>query len=175
MTQPVPNDGIRHPIDDVTACDILHQMSSFYTGTKKPHDYGTGEAYTAWETHVIKYIADHPGVTLTDMALAFGKTKGAFSQIVNRLVARGLIVKNKAEGMDNRQFLELSEKGLELNAAHEHYDAIHFGESMSVVRSQYTDEEVDKAFTILMCWLDARRALHKKRIEQQKASGNGSF
>ena len=46
---------------------------------------------------------------------------------------------------------------------------------MSVVRSQYTDEEVDKAFTILMCWLNARRALHKKRIEQQKASGNDSF
>ena len=29
MTQPVPNNGIRHPIDDVTACDILHQVLFF--------------------------------------------------------------------------------------------------------------------------------------------------
>ena len=76
---------------DVEAVDILHQVSAIYVGTKVAHDYGTGESYTAVEVHTLKYIADHDGITVTQLARDYGKTKGAISQILKKIEFKGLI------------------------------------------------------------------------------------
>ena len=74
----------RKSYNDVEAVDILHQVSNFYISTKVPHDYGTGEVYTSVEVHTLKHIADHHGITVTELARDYGKTKGAVSQILKR-------------------------------------------------------------------------------------------
>ena len=98
--------------DNVAAIDLLHQVSSMYTGTKKPHDYGTGDTYTSVETHIVKCIADHPGITLTQLAYDYAKTKGAISQILKKLVEKDLILQKPSdEPGDKRVFLYLSPPG----------------------------------------------------------------
>ena len=74
--------------DNITAIDLLHQVSSMYSGTKKPHDYGTGETYTSTEMHLVKCISDHPGITVTELAYDYAKTKGAISQILKKLIEK---------------------------------------------------------------------------------------
>lgn len=154
--------------DDVEACDLLHQVATFYMSTKAPHDYGTGETFTSVELHTLKYIADHPGINAAQIADDFGRTKGAISQLLKKLEQKGLLIKTPSPEADNRQLLELSAHGKEVNEVHKRYDADHFGESMAIVRNEYSDEQIDRAFDILTCWLKARRQVHKRRLSQHK-------
>ena len=49
------------------------------------HDYGEGIPMTMIEVHTLTYIEEHPGVTVTELAKYWGKTKGALSQTASRL------------------------------------------------------------------------------------------
>jgi len=155
--------------DNVAAIDLLHQVSSMYTGTKKPHDYGTGDTYTSAETHIVKCIADHPGITVTELAYDYAKTKGAISQILKKLIEKGLIQqKPSREPGDKRIFLFLTPEGEQLNEAHVRYDESHAGETLELVRKEFSDEQFDTAFDVIQCWLKCRRIVHEKRRLAQK-------
>lgn len=150
--------------DNVAAIDLLHQVSSMYSGTKKPHDYGTGETFTSVETHIVKCIADHPGITVTELAYDYAKTKGAISQILKKLIEKGIILqKPSPEQGDKRIFLFLTPAGEKLNEAHVRYDEFHAGETLDRVRLEFTDEQFDTAFDVIQCWLKCRRIVHEER------------
>ena len=70
-----------------------------------------------------------------------------------------------------------------MDLAHRRYDAVSFGESMDQVRTQFSEEEVDIAFSVMEAWLGVRREVQQKRLERQKqkkreqklaAFGNGN-
>mgnify|MGYP002516782731 FL=1 len=155
--------------NDVEAVDILHQVSNFYISTKVPHDYGTGEAYTSVEVHTLKHIADHHGITVTELARDYGKTKGAVSQILKKVESKGLIYREVDSENDNRFHLFLTEKGKELNEAHRKYDEIGFGESMDIVREHFSEDEINTTFSVLEAWLDIRRKVQDNRNARKKA------
>ena len=159
----------RKSYNDVEAVDILHQVSNFYTSTKVPHDYGTGEAYTSVEVHTLKHIADHHGITVTELARDYGKTKGAVSQILKKVESKGLVYREVDPENDNRYHLFLTDKGKELDEAHRRYDEVGFGESMDVVREQFSEDEINTTFRVLEAWLDIRRKVQDKRNEKKKA------
>lgn len=150
--------------DNVALTDLLHQVSAMYTGTKKPHDYGTGEDYTHTEVHLLKCIADHPGITVTEIAYNYAKTKGAISQILKKLIEKDLILQKPSTEMgDKRIFLYLTPRGEQLNACHIAYDEAHSGETMNLVRQLHSPEEIDIAFDVLSTWLACRRQVHERR------------
>ena len=155
--------------EKVEAVDILHQVSNFYISTKVPHDYGTGEAYTSVEVHTLKHIADHHGITVTELARDYGKTKGAVSQILKKVESKGLVYREVDPENDNRYHLFLTDKGKELDEAHRRYDEVGFGESMDVVREQFSEDEINTTFRVLEAWLDIRRKVQDKRNEKKKA------
>lgn len=155
--------------NNVEAVDILHQVSNFYISTKVPHDYGTGEAYTSVEVHTLKHIADHNGITVTEISRDYGKTKGAVSQILKKVEGKGLIYRKVDPENENRLHLYLTEKGKELDEAHRRYDEVGFGESMDLVRDEFSEDEIDTAFSVLECWLDIRRKVQDKRNAKKKA------
>ena len=66
---------MRKKYNNVEAVDILHQVANLYISTKVPQDYGTGEEYTSVEVHTLKHIADNPGITVTELAWDYAKTK----------------------------------------------------------------------------------------------------
>ena len=134
-----------------------------------PHDYGTGEAYTSVEVHTLKHIADHHGITVTELARDYGKTKGAVSQILKKVESKGLIYREVDPENDNRYHLFLTEKGKELDEAHRRYDEVGFGESMDIVRERFSEDEVNTAFCVLEAWLDIRRGVQERRNEKKKS------
>lgn len=150
------------------AVDILHKVSNFYVVTKKARDYGTGDIYTSVEVHTVKYIGDNPGITVTEMARDYGRTKGAVSQILKKLEDKELVYRETDPRNSNKQFLYVTKKGEELNEIHRQYDEISFGESIDPVKNMLSEEEVNNAFKVLEVWLDVRRDLHQKRIKTEK-------
>lgn len=153
---------------NVEAIDLIHQMANLYISTKTPRDYGTGEAYTAVEVHTLKYIADHPGITLTDLSKVYAKTKGALSQIIKKIEQKGLIYREGALENENRYHLYVTEKGKTLDAAHREYDRMHSGESMNRLRELVSEDEFNSAFHVLELWLDVRRDVQQQRLERRK-------
>lgn len=157
----------RKSYSNVEAVDILHQVSNLYISTKPPRDYGTGEEYTSVEVHMIKHIADNPGVTVTELARDYGKTKGAVSQILKKVEGKGLVLRESDPNNENRALLYLTEKGKFLDMAHRQYDQISFGESMDQVRNQFSESEVNTAFCVLEAWLDVRREVQQQRMRRK--------
>ncbi|MBQ9320820.1 MAG: MarR family transcriptional regulator, partial [Eubacterium sp.] len=126
------------------------------------------------EMHILKCIADNPGITVTKIAFDYAKTKGAISQILKKLIEKKLIIQKPSEEQgDNRIFLYISERGKELNACHIAYDELHAGETLDMVRKEFSPEQIDTAFDVLKCWLECRRNVHenrrKARMKQVKA------
>ncbi len=153
------------------AVDIIHQVANLYISTKEPQDYGTGEFYTSVEVHTLKHIADNPGITVTELARDYCKTKGAISQMLKKIEDKGLIYRVASWNNENKYHLYLTEKGRVLDQFHREYDEISFGESMNQVRSLYSQEEINTAFSILETWLSVRRAVQEKRNKCQKLAG----
>ena len=60
------------------------------------------------EAHLIKYIGEHPGTTVSDIAQDLNKTSSAASQMVKKLQTKGLIeqIKNEKNNGKN-QSIEL--------------------------------------------------------------------
>lgn len=77
----------------------------------KNRDYGTGDILSPSEIHLLQAIGMNPGLKVTDMANYVGVTKGAISQMVKKLVARGLVVKYAGAGNEKEVLLKLSASG----------------------------------------------------------------
>ena len=99
------------------ASDILHQVGELHN-TRVHIDYGTGEKFTSGEVHLLSYVVDNPGISVTRLAHDNGKTKGAISQMIKRLESKDLIRRESSPLSDRSVLLYPTEARLELHAAH---------------------------------------------------------
>ena len=73
-----------------TKASIIYKFVTTYSDyIKKPHDYGTGEIISMVEVHILTIIEENPGITVTEVALGWNRTKGAISQTISKLEKRG--------------------------------------------------------------------------------------
>ena len=141
------------------ASDILYQVSELHL-TNIHRDYGTGEKFTSVEVHTLAYIVDNPGISVTQLAHDLRKTKGAVSQMVKKLVEKGLLRRLDSSSNDRTTLLFPTEAGLELHNAHKQFDtAAAFGRSYKALCEVFTPEEVNNAWHILETWLRIRRQM----------------
>ena len=113
---------------------------------------------------VLREKLEEAGITVTELAYDYAKTKGAISQILKKLIEKGIILqKPSQEQGDKRIFLFLTPAGEKLNEAHVRYDESHAGETLDRVRLEFTDEQFDTAFDVIQCWLKCRRIVHEER------------
>lgn len=93
---------------------MIHILS---TGKNTPIKYGEIELFRA-EVHILEVIANNQGITATEITRKMDITKGAVSQIVIKLIKKGLIVKK--EQADNLKVKELflTPTGKEVNRYH---------------------------------------------------------
>jgi len=73
-------------------------------------DYGLYHS----ERHMLDRVGDNPDMNITELARASGVTKGAISQIVKKLEAKGIIRKHKKAANDKEVFIHLTEAGREV-------------------------------------------------------------
>jgi len=88
---------------------------------KMPKAFGTGQDLTHSEIHLIEIVGDNPGLSVTDIATLIGVTKGAISQNLKRLEAKGLSSKSQDPKNLSRTIVALSAKGKTAYWAHKHW------------------------------------------------------
>jgi DNA-binding MarR family transcriptional regulator len=92
-----------HVLDEVlTKAELLHAPS---------HDFGTGIHLFRKEIHTIQAVGRYPKINITTLARYMGVTKGAVSQTVTKLIKKGMIKKQYAEGSKKEVVLELTGLG----------------------------------------------------------------
>lgn len=96
-------------------------MSKYSKAEKKPKDYGTNELLYKSEIHTIEAIGKNNKINVTQLAQYLGITKGAVSQMIDKLIKKGLVNKNMISPTENEVSLELTEKGILAYNGHETY------------------------------------------------------
>lgn len=97
---------------------LLRVVWTLFEFDKKSHYYETDTPLFEAEIHMIVAIQDCPGLHLAGYAQKFGVTKGAISQIVQKLERKGMVTKEKVFGNQSKIMLALTEKGRVAYAAH---------------------------------------------------------
>lgn len=127
--------------------------------SRLPRDYGTGAAYTLAEAHGVTFIEEHPGVTATEMADAFGRTRSAASQTVKRLESLGLIIRQSDSRDRKKSRLYVTEKGRELSLAHKAYDIKNTAAFVRWMEKQFSESELDCFYRVLKMRTEGMRAV----------------
>ena len=74
---------------------LMEQIIYKYMQTETiQRNYGTNIMITQVEIHTIEAIGNCNGISITELAENSHKTKGAVSQLIYRLVKKGLVKKN---------------------------------------------------------------------------------
>lgn len=84
-------------------------------------DYGVGVLLTQTEVHLIDVIGEQPGIGVKALASAKGVTTGAASQMVRKLVEKGLVQKQISPVSEAKVELTLTEKGRICFEEHQKY------------------------------------------------------
>lgn len=113
------------------------------------HVYGEGIPLTMIEAHTLTYIEDYPGITVTELAVYWNKTKGAVSQTVSRLEEKGLVVKKKEDGNAKSLHLYATEIGIRVSKAHKLYDTVDIAKTMGELRKECSAEEIENFYKVL--------------------------
>ena len=94
---------------------IIHKYSQF---EKKPQTYCKDIVLTQPEIHTIAIIGDYEGINVTNLARMRGITKGGASQMVYKLVDKGLVEKKVSPDSDAALCLYLTAKGKKARSEH---------------------------------------------------------
>ena len=94
---------------------IMHKYSQY---EKKPQIYCKDLLLTQPEIHTVAMIGDNKGISVTELAEKRGVTKGAASQMVYKLVDKGLVEKRVSPDSDAQLNLYLTKKGAQARSEH---------------------------------------------------------
>lgn len=113
------HDEFTNMIEQLYALDrILTAMQ------KKPHVY-SGVSLHSTEAHTLKMIALNEGISQAELSDQMLRTKGATSVMVDKLVEKDLVRRERVGEDQRRYLLTLTGKGQTVHAAHMTYDSLH--------------------------------------------------
>lgn len=104
---------------DVLAYGLVRISYKLLGGDRMSLTYGTDVKIHGSEIHMICHIRRNPGSHLSGIARQIHVTRGAVSQIVSKLVKKGLVCKQADEENGRRILLSLTEKGEKAYMGHQ--------------------------------------------------------
>ena len=90
---------------------FLRITNKYNVLNNKPYEFGVNELLTPAEVHTIDAIGRNREANVTELAHRLGVTKGALSQMANKLQLRNFIVKLKDKDNEKDVFFKLTKKG----------------------------------------------------------------
>ena len=126
------------------AQDMAFELMTEYDAL--PHYYGSIVLFQA-EAYIVNQIGHTPGITTTELSVRLGKTSSACSQIIKKLIDKGIVVQNR--NAKNRRIynLELTEIGEKVYQDHILFNAECQKNTFSRL-SNFTDEELLTALRV---------------------------
>ena len=147
--------------------DLFIQGVRKYNALEKvPVKIGSKHNMFHSERHFLNMIGDHQGVNITEFANAMGITKGAVSQIVNKLEIKGFINRYKSGGNGKEVFLELTRDGRDLYIKNKKTNDETIKPLIERLK-KYSDDEVD--FLIVMFkWIGEYLDQGRKQMSEHR-------
>jgi DNA-binding MarR family transcriptional regulator len=90
---------------------LLRVLNKFLANQRQPRHYGLEELLYPAEVHLIMLIGKHPQAGVTELAAVAGVTKGAVSQMAQRLEQKGLTIRIPDPEIATKVQFELTNKG----------------------------------------------------------------
>ena len=125
--------------------EVVTLMESLHTPSLS---FGTGVLMYRREIHTIQSIGKNPGINVTNLAEQMGVTKGAASQIIKKLIKKGLVRRTHTPGNVKEVVPELTELGW--TGFHNHEKA-HM-DSLDIAREYFGNElqsKLDVMYTVM--------------------------
>ena len=130
---------------------------------KVPKKFGTGEFLSRSEIHLIEIIGDNEGLSVTDIGMYLGITKGAVSQSLKRLEAKGFSLKKTDPENLSRSIVMLTAKGFTAFWAHKHWH-----ETMDGGFLQYMEELGTSEINIIINFLERVEDFLTRRVQSRE-------
>ena len=135
--------------------DLLYEfILKYYDLMQEPTDYGTGEKLNMLEVHLLTHIDEHPGVTVSELAKLWGRTKGAISQQIKKLEEKKYITKSKDPSNGKQTLLHATTQGNIISEAHRRYDTQDILLTLNALLKHCTLEEIDTFYKVTKHFLD---------------------
>lgn len=115
----------------------------------KKRNYGTDIQLTRAEIHTIAVVGDYPGINITTLAKQQGITKGAASQMIYKLVDKGLVEKKVSPDSDSEVVLTITKTGKIAYEKHKEYHA-NSDEQLFIMLNEIPEELYMKLEHILL-------------------------
>lgn len=147
---------------------LVDFVLTYYDSMNTVHDYGTGDEYSMTEVHMVTRIADHPGITVTELARRGERTKSAISQVVKKLEEKGLVVKAKQAGNGSKTLLYVSPEGQVLSDLHKAFDQEHGSLFDRMLVEKKGEESVQQFYEVLACMNEQIRQLRRKQMAKRE-------
>ncbi|MCR8928831.1 MarR family transcriptional regulator [Priestia megaterium] len=106
-----------------------------------PRKYGIEDELYMVEAHTINLIGNENKVSPSHLAKLTNKTKGAISQMVDKLLKKDLVIKYKNPTNNREVIIELSDKGKQAYKYHKELDQIEYGRMLSRL-NQFSTEDL---------------------------------
>lgn len=117
-----------------------------------PRQYGTVDEIYMVEAHTLNLIGDKIQTNITELAELTNKTKGALSQMVERLIKKEMVTKSK-NPFDNREIIiQLTDKGKIVYDYHKELDKTEYSRLLNQLEEFSADDFIKykKISTILL-------------------------
>lgn len=142
--------------------DTMERIIYKYMKTERlSRDYGTGFPLTQAEIHTIQTIGDNQGINITNLAKEKSITKGGASQMVYRLMDKGLVQKTTSDHSDAEVSLQLTALGKNAYEGHKEY---HKNESNGIF--VMLKEMPEESYQQLVDALDAFEEFLSNRLQE---------
>lgn len=119
----------------------------------RAQDYGNGDFIKMVEVHTLTMIEDNPGVTVSELAKLWRRTKGTVSVNVSALEKKGYIYRQKEGGNDKVVHLYATPAGVELSTIHKAYDNLDIVQTQSELLKHCTRDELDGFYKVVHTYL----------------------
>lgn len=136
-------------VDDL---DALSELMTDYS--RHSHLYGIDTPLYPKQIHLLAYIWENPGCNLVALSALTGKTKGTISLQLDRLIALGLITKEKSKESRREIVVTLTKKGEEACRFHEKVDHSFFSFLLDRI-PDYTLEQMETIRSFVKLMIDA--------------------
>ena len=112
---------------------------------EKPRKYDREDQETLYmrEVHFAVALGPEESITMSEMAERLHVTRGAVTQMADRLERKGYVVRVKAPGDKRQTMVSLTEKGRALRAEHIAYDRKEHL-YISELFGEFSDEDLEK-------------------------------
>lgn len=134
--------------------DLVYSFVCLYNQyIHSSHNYGGHYNFTMMEIHTLSYVEDNPGITSTELAKMWHKTKSAVSQTVKKLVEHGYLMRQTTDSNNKTVHLYVTPAGEQISQIHKHYDVEDITQTNDFLVGRCGQQAVDNFYTVLQEYL----------------------